>query len=144
MARRIGQGPMQHYVDVANYGNRNIAGGLDHFWLDGMLRITAKDQIDLLVKLYRNQLPFSARAISIVKDILINEKADNYTLRAKTGWVGLGDRSVPQIGWWVGYVERGTRAYFFAMNIDIKKDEDAAARMTITRNILHEMKIIEP
>jgi beta-lactamase class D len=30
------------------------------------------------------------------------------------------------------------------MNIEIKKDEDAAARMTITRNILREMKIIDP
>src|SRR4030095_14770041 len=48
MARRIGQGPMQHYVDVANYGNRKLGGGIDHFWLDGSLRITAKEQIDML------------------------------------------------------------------------------------------------
>jgi beta-lactamase class D len=143
MARRIGQARMQHYVDVADYGNRNIGGGTDHFWLDGMLRITVKEQIDLLVKLHRNQLPFSARAISIVKDILINEKTDSYILRAKTGWAGLGNKSAPQIGWWVGYIERGAKAYFFAMNIDIKKDEDGGARMTITRNILREMKIIE-
>jgi beta-lactamase class D len=143
MARRIGQARMQHYVDVAHYGNKNIGGGIDHFWLDGMLRITAKEQIDLLVKLHRNQLPFSARAISIVKDILINEKTDSYILRAKTGWAGLGDKSAPQTGWWVGYVERGANAYFFAMNIDINKDADPSARMTITRNILREMKIIE-
>ena len=77
-----------------------------------------------------------------MKDILINGKTDNYTLRAKTGWAGLGDKSAPQIGWWVGYVERADRAYFFAMNLDIKRDEDAAARMTITRNILREMNII--
>jgi beta-lactamase class D len=144
MSRRVGQARMQHYINVAHYGNRNISGGIDHFWLDGKLRITAKEQIELLVKLHRNQLPFSPRSINIVKDILINEKTENYTLRAKTGWAGLGDKSVPQIGWWVGYVERGNRTYFFAMNIDIKKDEDAAARMTITKNILREMKIVEP
>jgi beta-lactamase class D len=142
MARRIGQARMQHYVNVARYGNRNIGGGIDHFWLDGKLRITAKEQIDLLVKLHRNQLPFSPRTINIVKDILINERTDDYTFRAKTGWAGLGDQSAPQIGWWVGYVEREGSAYFFAMNIDIKRDEDAAARMTITRNILREMNII--
>jgi beta-lactamase class D len=143
MARRIGQTRMQHYVNLAHYGNRDVGGGIDHFWLDGRLRIRAKEQIDLLVKLHRNQLPFSPRAINIVKDILTNEKTDNYILRAKTGWAGLGDKSVPQIGWWVGYVERANGAYFFAMNIDIKKHEDAAARMTITRNILREMNIIE-
>jgi beta-lactamase class D len=144
MARRIGQTRMQHYVNLAHYGNRNIGGGIDHFWLDGRLRITAKGQIDLLVKLHRNQLPFSPRAVNIVKDILINEKTDQYILRAKTGWAGLGDKSAPQIGWWVGYIERGDKAYFFAMNIDIKEDEDAGARMNLTRNILREMKIIEP
>jgi beta-lactamase class D len=144
MARRIGQERMQHYINAASYGNRNIGGGIDHFWLDGMLRTTAKEQVDLLVKLHRNQLPFSPRTTSIVKDILISEKTDQYTLRAKTGWAGLGNRSAPQIGWWVGFVERDGKAYFFAMNVDIKKDEDAAARMTITKNILREMEIIGP
>jgi beta-lactamase class D len=144
MARRIGQARMQRYVNEAHFGNRNIGGGIDHFWLDGSLRITAKEQIDLLVKLYRSQLPFSPRSMGIVKEILINEKTDDYVLRAKTGWAGLGDNSKPQIGWWVGYVEREGKAYFFAMNIDIKKDGDAASRMTITKNILREMKIIQP
>jgi beta-lactamase class D len=144
MARRIGQHRMQHYVNAANYGNRNIGGGIDHFWLNGELRITAKEQIDLLVKLYRNQLPFSPRTISIVKDILINEKTAKYILRAKTGWAGLGDKSAPQIGWWVGYVEREGKAYFFATNVDIKEDEDAAARTVITKNILREMNILGP
>lgn len=144
MARRIGQDRMQHYVDQVDYGNRNIGGGIDRFWLDGALRITAKEQLDFLVKLHRNQLPFSPKTISTVKDILINEKTEIYVLRAKTGWAGLGDKFVPQIGWWVGYVERHDKAYFFAMNMDMKKDEDAAARMTITKNILREMKILPP
>jgi len=67
--------------------------------------------------------------MSIVKDILLNEKTEAYILRAKTGW-GLAHLETPsakrQIGWWVGYVERGGNAYFFALNIDIAKDEDAA------------------
>lgn len=144
MARRIGEERMQRYVNEAHYGNQNIGGGIDQFWLDGNLRITAKEQIDILLKLDRNQLPFSQRTMNIVKDILINEKTDKYILRAKTGWAGLGNQSTKQIGWWVGYVERNKNVYFFAMNIDIKKDADAAARMKIARSILREMKIIEP
>ncbi len=106
MARRIGQSRMQHYVDAANYGNRNISGGIEHFWLDGGMRITAKEQIDLLVKLHRNQLPFSSRTTSTVKDMLVTERTEKYILRSKTGWAGLGNKNAPQIGWWVGYVER--------------------------------------
>lgn len=75
----------------------------------------------------------SGTACRIVKDILISEKTDKYTLRAKTGWAGLGDKSATQTGWRVGYVERDSAAYFFAMNIDIKKDEDATARIGIAK-----------
>jgi len=32
---------MQHYIDLANYGNRDISGGIDRFWLQGGLRITS-------------------------------------------------------------------------------------------------------
>ena len=144
MARRIGRQRMKHFVDKVNYGNRNISGGLDHFWLDGGLRITAKEQIDFLSRLYRNQLPFSAKVISIVKKFLITEQTDRYVLRAKTGWVGFGEKTQPQLGWAVGYVEREGQAYFFAMNLDIQKEQDASTRMKIAMSILREMRIIDP
>lgn len=140
LARRIGEARMQRYVNLVGYGNKNIGGGIDRFWLDGELRITAPEQIDFLVKLYRNRLPFSPKTMNTVKDIFIYEKTDKYTLSAKTGWAM---RSKPQIGWLVGYVERDGKAYFFATNIDIVNSDDSKARMLITKNILREMKIIE-
>ena len=140
LARRIGQQRMQHYVDLAGYGNRDISGGIDHFWLDGGLRISTEEQINLLVRLYRNELPFSQRTMDIVKDILINEKNDHYVLRAKTGWT---QRVHPQIGWWVGYVEQNGGAYFFAINIDISASGDAVAREKVARKILRELNLLE-
>ncbi len=141
MARQIGAKRMRHYLNKARYGNRKTGGGIDQFWLTGNLRTTAKQQIDFLVKLHRSELPFSARTINIVKNISVNEKTDKYILRAKSGWAF--DVS-PQIGWFVGYVERDGKAYFFALNLDVKRDEDLAARTAITKSILREMKIIEP
>src|SRR5260370_33562729 len=35
IARRIGQERMQKYVDLFEYGNRNIGGGSRQFWLSG-------------------------------------------------------------------------------------------------------------
>lgn len=135
LARRIGLERMQHYVDLAGYGNKNINGGLDRFWLTGELRITPREQIALLVRLYQNKLPFSQRAMDIVKDILIFEKKESYVLRAKTGWSG-------QVGWFVGYVERKENVYFFANNIDIMKPEDATARVAITKALLRDLSLI--
>jgi beta-lactamase class D len=139
LARRIGEKRMQYYMNLANYGNRNISGGIDKFWLEGELRITSKQQIDFLVKLYRNQLPFSRRSINIVKDILINEKTNNYVLRGKTGIV----RGVTQqIGWYVSYIESKNNVNFFAINIDLVKSDDAKARIAITKRILKDMGLL--
>ncbi len=135
LARRIGQQRMQRYINIANYGNRDISGGIDHFWLDGGLRITPKEQIDFLVKLQQNKLPFSQRSIKIVKDIIINEKTSDYVLRGKTGWE-------KQVGWYVGYLERGSDVYFFATNMDIANPEDAKARIAITKSILQDLGLI--
>ncbi|MDV2994077.1 MAG: Beta-lactamase OXA-10 [Chroococcidiopsis sp. SAG 2025] len=139
LARRIGQERMQRYINLANYGNQDISGGIDQFWLKGDLRISPKQQIDLLVKLYQNKLPFSQKTMATVKEILINEKTNDYILRGKTGW---GWDFTPQVGWYVGYLERGDRVYFFALNMDINKPEDTKARMAITKDILRSMGLL--
>ncbi len=137
LARRIGLERMQHYVDLAGYGNKDISGGIDMFWLTGGLRITPCEQIAFLVRLYHNQLPFSQRAMDIVKDILLFEKSEDYVLRAKTGWAG-------QVGWFVGYMARKESVYFFANNIDIVKPGDDKARIAITKSILRDLGLINP
>ncbi len=140
LARRIGEKRMQNYINLANYGNRNISGGIDKFWLQGELRITPKQQIDFLVKLYYNQLPFSKRSTNLVKEILINEKSNNYVLRGKTGIVSA---ITPKIGWYVGYIESKNDVNFFAINLDIIKPDDAKARITITKHILSDMNLLK-
>lgn len=133
LARKVGEEKMQHYVDACNYGNKNIGGGIDRFWLDGDIRITPYQQIEFLVNFYEHKLPFSERTYEIVKDIFIKDKTDEYTLRGKTGWA---IRFKPQTGWFVGYLERDENVYFFATQIAIEKDEDAKAREKVTRDIL--------
>lgn len=140
VSKRMTRETMQKYYDLSNYGNRNTNGFGDIYWVKGDLRITPKEQIEFLVRLYENRLPFAPQVIANVKDIMIDEKTDTYTLRAKTGW---SDAYLPQVGWWIGYVERPENVYFFATEIDINKNEDAAKRKEITRKILKELKIIE-
>jgi beta-lactamase class D len=59
IARRIGQERMQKYVDLLDYGNRDIGGGIDQFWLTGNLRIDPIQQIDFVDRLRRGVLPVS-------------------------------------------------------------------------------------
>lgn len=139
LARRIGEKRMQNYINLANYGNRDISGGIDKFWLQGDLRISPKEQIDFLVKLHNNKLPFSTRAIAIVKNILIAEQTEDYVLRGKTGWE---NSFKPEVGWYVGYLERDRNTYFFALQMDIVQAKDLKARLEITKNILKDTGVL--
>jgi beta-lactamase class D len=149
LARRAGEKRMQRFINQVGYGNKNISGGVDRFWLDGRLRISAEEQVKLLEKLYRNELPFSQRSIDITKDILINEKTDNYVMRGKTGYAHCFTfiqncrLEGTDLGWWVGYVERADNVFFFALNLDVKKESDITARKQIVEAILRELKIVE-
>ncbi len=139
-SKRVGQEKMQHYYNLADYGNRSTNGFGTDYWNTGDLRVTMRGQIQFLKRLHENRLPFSAGSINAVKEIAIQEKTDKYVLRAKTGWSTAFE---PNVGWYVGYVARGADAYFFAVEIDIKNPEDAAKRAEIARNVLRELKIIE-
>src|SRR5690606_21044420 len=76
LARRIGETRMQQYLREVRYGNQTMDGAIDDFWLSGGLRITPLEQVDFLVRLARNDLPFSDRTMAILRDILILEEGD--------------------------------------------------------------------
>jgi beta-lactamase class D len=58
----------------------------------------------------RNQLPFSRRSQSIVKEIMRLEKRDGITVSGKTGSCG-------GIGWFVGFIERDDTIKVFSFQI---------------------------
>lgn len=132
LARKIGHERMQKFINQVGYGNRQIGTPeqIDRFWLEGPLRITPRQQIEFLQRLYRQDLPFSQRTFDLVQDIMVFERTPNYVLRGKTGWA---TSVTPNIGWFVGYLEQNNNVYFFATNIDLRNADDAAARIEITR-----------
>ncbi len=147
LARRIGFTQMQSWIDKCSYGNKDISGGIDNFWLTGKLRISAREQVEFLKRLQNNLLPFSPKVVETVRNLMIEEKNSNFTLRSKTGWsVRKGEAD---LGWYVGYIEKEKPGkekkkdyYFFALNIDMSDASKAEARKLIVRRILTTMKII--
>jgi beta-lactamase class D len=143
LARRIGPERMRGYLERFGYGNEDISGGIDQFWLTGGLRISPEEQVEFLRRFYFGELGASERSIAIVKEMLVLEETPTYRLSGKTGWAGMGEPGAAQVGWLVGYLERGDQVYIFATNIEIRANADAAARLTITKAILREMGLLE-
>lgn len=135
-ARRIGAERMAAFLDTLDYGNADISGGIDLFWLEGGLAISAVEQVEFLSQLARLELPFSERSQRIVREALVVEAAPDWVLRAKTGWAA---RSEPMHGWWVGWVEREDALWVFALNVDIRDEEDLPLRQGLARLGLEEL-----
>lgn len=142
LARRTGEKRLQEMMRRENYGNADVSGGVDAFWLNGGLRISANEQIDFLTKLHRRVLNFPKEAQNIVHNIMLLEQNPGYTLRGKTGWTEDGEK---QLGWIVGFVERADEAYVFALNLE-SPDPDfpmVKARIEILKGVLRNLGVIE-
>ena len=136
-AREIGQEKMKAFLKAFNYGNARVGGGIDRFWLDGDLRISALSQVQFLEALYQGKVPVSERNQLIVKDALTSEAAPGYLVRSKTGYSGVNGKIQPAIAWWVGWVEAGTEVYYFAFNMDVHSSEALPARKLIPIEIMN-------
>jgi beta-lactamase class D len=145
LARRVGRERMRHWIDTLGYGNRDISGGIDRFWLGSSLLISADEQVEFLRRLQRDDLPISRRSMQIVKEILVLEKTESHVLRGKTGFSANGDGLVA--GWFVGYIERNDNVYFFATNLisrDGKRDGERIfrSRKEIALSILRALHLL--
>ncbi len=136
VARRIGKDTMQHWLDSLGYGNKDISGPIDSFWLNGKLKISPDEQLGLVKKLYFDQLPFRKSVQQMVRDVMQQENNTAYKLSYKTGW-GFGDDG-NSIGWVVGWIEENKHVYFFVTFVKAPNaDTDIrTVRMEITRSIL--------
>ncbi len=141
VARRAGEARMQAWIDQAGYGNRDIGGGIDRFWLSGNLRISAIEQIAFLRRLADGRLPFSAETQETARRIAIVESAPDFVLHAKTGWAMRGDTGRnTDLGWHVGWLERDGRRWFFALAIDMPNGmADARQRDPLARALLRDI-----
>ena len=143
VARRIGKDTMKAWIDSISYGNKNISGPIDSFWLNNTLKISPDEQLGLMKKLYFEQLPFRKSVHEMVKNVMLQEDNTAYKLSYKTGW-GF-DEQKNNIGGQVGWIEEKNHVYFFVTfvkggpgNIDMK-----TIRKNITTGILKQLGFFE-
>ena len=132
---------MQKYLDLFDYGNRDIGGGIDQFWLTGDLRIDPIQQIDFVDRLRRGVLPISKRSQELVRDILPVTKVGDAVIRAKTGLLG-AETGKPSLGWLVGWAEKGERRPCSRSIATSASRATSPARMTLAQQCLGDIGAI--
>jgi len=127
LARRVGLARMKEYVERFSYGNQDLSGGVDRFWLGSTLRISPEEQVSFLRRFETGDLGVSPRSLGIVKEIVIQPWAEGVVYRGKTGSCSNGD-DAPDHGWWVGTVENRGHRYAFAALLEGKGASGRGAR----------------
>jgi beta-lactamase class D len=133
LARTIGEQRMAAGLAKLDYGNRNIGGGIDQFWLRGALRITAEQQLAFVDKLAHGTLAVSATAQATVRDVTTLDTKDKHVLHGKTGSgpaTDLDKNNEGKLVWQVGWIDNGSEITPYAAWVEVPTRNIDEARAT--------------
>lgn len=135
LARDVGEEKMQSHLGKMKYGNEDISGGIDKFWLASSLRISPREQVDFLHELFTEKKYFPKENIDFVRELMYLGDFNGKKVYGKTG-----SASDPKIGWYVGIIESDGEERYFATLIT---SENKNAEVSGTRAKELTLKIIE-
>ncbi|SDC15755.1 bla regulator protein blaR1 [Terribacillus halophilus] len=138
--QQVGEQTIQKMLAAYHYGNEDISGGIEDFWLESSLRIAPFEQVELLRNFYHNKFNADPENIKKVKASLMLEQKHGAVLYGKTG-TGIVNGKAAN-GWFIGFVETTSDTYFFATNL---RDGNATGSNAagITLRILKEKQIYQ-
>ncbi|HAB59829.1 MAG TPA: serine hydrolase [Lachnospiraceae bacterium] len=120
---KVGFDEVQKELNELQYGNCDISEWegsgcnplpeLNGFWLESSLKISPKEQVDILNKIFNTKNQYSDESIKILKKIMQTESSIGCNLYGKTG---TGASS--GIAWYVGLFEKDNFTYYFAIYLD--------------------------
>lgn len=136
LALKIGQPEMDRWLAKVGYGHGQ-RDSLTGFWLDGSWTVSARDQLDLMVRFDRGELPFAPEHLETVRRIMDEPWDSGGWFGGKTGTHMHAGRL--QAGWFIGHLDKpGTKLAFVTL---IRADDDARGHKAkaITKAILHDL-----
>ncbi len=120
ITQALGAEKFENYVMKLHYGNQDISGtpgmndALLNSWLGTSLKISVREQVDLLEKLLAGNLDVSKETQEKTREVMDREEEWNgWKLYGKTGG-GSGSN-----GWFVGWIEKEGQAIVFAHYLDL-------------------------
>ena len=139
LATRIGHERLAEWVKRVGYGNGRVGTNPPRVWHDGVLTVTAQQQLAFVDRLRRGDLPFSAKTIATVKAAMLDSDTGGQRIYGKTGTHVSDDGSGN--AWWIGWVEGSGMqdnrwpAASFVLGLQLKKMDDRARSVALGKRI---------
>lgn len=132
--KQLGKEKVQNYFKQMNYGNEEFSRDITSYWMDGSLKISPVEQIEMLKKFYHNEFSVDPSNINTVKNSILLEESNGNRLSGKTGTGEINGENVD--GWFIGYVETADNTFFFVVHIEGEKDAGGSHAANIALAIL--------
>jgi beta-lactamase class D len=140
LTTKLGMKKFQEYIRQFSYGNMDLSGekgqnnGLTHAWISSSLKISPVQQTEFLQKVIEHKFPLKKASYDKTKKIMfIQELPGGWKLYGKTGNGSQLDHNGNKIdlqqGWFVGYIEKGSRSIVFASHIVDNKKQNIFASL---------------
>ena len=142
--QQIGFAAIQNYIRKIGYGNEIVNADLSSYWMQGALKISPVEQVELLTALHNNQFDFAPENINAVKSSICLFSSENFSSEGKNfyGKTGTGRVDGQDVnGWFVGLLETAGNTYFFATNIQAAENATGSKASEISLSILSHMGI---
>ncbi|MFR3684246.1 MAG: BlaR1 family beta-lactam sensor/signal transducer [Enterococcus sp.] len=133
----LGKTRLKEKFHSINYGNMNLLGRIDNYWLESSLKISPFEQVELYRKLFNGELYFSSEDTALVKASLRLQSQSNVSLYGKTG---TGNSIFGSTGWFLGSIETTKGNYYFACHLQGEGATGTIAAQK-TLEILKELEI---
>ena len=114
--RLVGKEKLNSWFELIAYGNHDLSGSIDTYWMASSLKISPIEQVKLLTSLYRNDTAFKPDNVARMKSILRLSEHNGAALSGKTGTIKIN--SSMKSGWFLGYVEKDGHTSVFTVYID--------------------------
>lgn len=142
--KQIGRIAIQDHIRKIGYGNEIVNADLSSYWMQGALKISPVEQVELLAALHNNRFDFAPENINAVKNSIClfsseNGSSEGKNFYGKTGTGRVDGRDVN--GWFVGLLESAGNTYFFATNIRAAENATGSKASEISLSILSHMGI---
>ncbi|MDD3414918.1 MAG: BlaR1 family beta-lactam sensor/signal transducer [Lachnospiraceae bacterium] len=137
----IGLTNVQNYLNQIDYGNKNLSAKTD-YWMESSLKISPIEQVELLIKLNRNQLSADEHNTASIKQSILLASDSVNTMYGKTGTGRINGQDIN--GWFIGYIEKSGQTYYFATNIQGNQNATGGNASDITQSILSDLQIGTP
>lgn len=121
---------VQNTLNDLNYGNRDISAwnenGHNTYWISSSLKISPMEQVKVLETIFEGKSSFEPNDINLVKDFMLVESNENYSVYGKTG------SAKDTNAWFTGFIEKNDKKTYFTVRID---DENQKLAGSVAKSI---------